>query len=86
MVTRDPGTVLITGPTGGLGRQATLAMAGRPEPVRPDLILIGRSGERLTQVADEARAAGATVHEIGCDQLISRRWRAVDTTNAGLTD
>lgn len=67
MVTRDPGTVLITGPTGGLGRQATLAIARRPEPVRPDLILIGRPDGRLTQVSDEARAAGATVHEIGCD-------------------
>jgi NAD(P)-dependent dehydrogenase (short-subunit alcohol dehydrogenase family) len=67
VVTRGPGAVLITGPTGGLGRQATLAMARRPKPVRPDLILIGRPDERLTQVSDEARAAGATVHEIGCD-------------------
>lgn len=49
MVTRDPGTILITGPTGGLGRQATLSIARRPEPARPDLILIGRPDERLTQ-------------------------------------
>jgi NAD(P)-dependent dehydrogenase (short-subunit alcohol dehydrogenase family) len=60
-------TVLITGPTRGLGRVTTLAMAGRPAAERPDLLLVGRSGTALTEVADEARALGATVHEIGCD-------------------
>lgn len=65
--TIDPGTVLITGPTGGLGRAAVLAMAGRPKSQRPDLLLVGRAGDRLTQVTDAARAAGATVHAIGCD-------------------
>ncbi len=29
MTTTSPGTVLITGPTGGLGRAATLAMGNR---------------------------------------------------------
>ena len=61
------GTVLITGPTGGLGKAAALAMANRPAPERPDLLLVGRAGQALTEVADGARAAGATVHEIGCD-------------------
>ncbi|MGV9800486.1 SDR family NAD(P)-dependent oxidoreductase [Mycobacterium sp. NPDC003449] len=61
------GTVLITGPTGGLGRAATLAIANRPAPERPDLLLVGRPGRALTEVAGDARAAGATVHEIGCD-------------------
>jgi NAD(P)-dependent dehydrogenase (short-subunit alcohol dehydrogenase family) len=61
------GTVLITGPTRGLGRAATLAMAARPEADRPDLLLVGRGGKALTEVADEARARGAKVHEIGCD-------------------
>jgi NAD(P)-dependent dehydrogenase (short-subunit alcohol dehydrogenase family) len=61
------GTVLITGPTGGLGRAAALAIANRPAPERPDLLLVGRPGAALTEVAREARAAGATVHEIGCD-------------------
>jgi NAD(P)-dependent dehydrogenase (short-subunit alcohol dehydrogenase family) len=61
------GTVLITGPTGGLGRAATLAIANRPAPERPDLWLVGRAGHALTEVADHARAAGATVYEIGCD-------------------
>jgi NAD(P)-dependent dehydrogenase (short-subunit alcohol dehydrogenase family) len=60
-------SVLITGPTGGLGRAATLAMAQRPDSQRPDLILVGRSGDRLNEVAGRARAAGATVGEIGCD-------------------
>jgi NAD(P)-dependent dehydrogenase (short-subunit alcohol dehydrogenase family) len=69
------GTVLITGPTGGLGKSATLAMANRPAPERPDLLLVGRAGQALTDVADDARAAGATVHEIGCDlaQLVEVR-------------
>ena len=61
------GTVLITGPTGGLGKAAALAMANRPAPQRPDLVLVGRAGQALTEVADDTRAAGATVHEIGCD-------------------
>jgi NAD(P)-dependent dehydrogenase (short-subunit alcohol dehydrogenase family) len=61
------GTVLITGPTGGLGRAATLAIANRPAPECPDLLLVGRAGDALTDVAQEARAAGATTYEIGCD-------------------
>ena len=60
-------TTLITGPTGGLGRPATMAMAERPERQRPDLLLVGRLGNALSAVAAEARAVGATVREIGCD-------------------
>ncbi|GAA2310997.1 SDR family NAD(P)-dependent oxidoreductase [Streptomyces kunmingensis] len=65
--TNTPGTVLITGPTRGLGRSAALAMARRPAADRPDLLLVGRAGPSLTEVADEARAHGATVRTIGCD-------------------
>jgi NAD(P)-dependent dehydrogenase (short-subunit alcohol dehydrogenase family) len=61
------GTVLITGPTGGLGKATTLAIANRPTGQRPDLLLVGRPGTALTEVAAAARAAGATVQEIGCD-------------------
>jgi len=61
------GTVLITGPTGGLGKAATLAIAKRPAPQRPDLLLVGRPGQALTDVAEATRATGATVQEIGCD-------------------
>jgi NAD(P)-dependent dehydrogenase (short-subunit alcohol dehydrogenase family) len=61
------GTVLITGPTGGLGKATTLAIASRPAEQRPDLLLVGRPGPALAEVADAARAAGATVQEIGCD-------------------
>jgi NAD(P)-dependent dehydrogenase (short-subunit alcohol dehydrogenase family) len=60
-------TVLITGPTRGLGRAATLAMADRPEAERPDLLLLGRGGTALAEVAGEARARGAEVREIACD-------------------
>jgi NAD(P)-dependent dehydrogenase (short-subunit alcohol dehydrogenase family) len=72
------GTVLITGPTGGLGKAAALAIADRPASERPDLVLVGRPGRALTDVADDARAAGATVHEIGCDLA-----RLSDVRNAG---
>jgi NAD(P)-dependent dehydrogenase (short-subunit alcohol dehydrogenase family) len=72
------GTVLITGPTGGLGKAATLAIAKRPAPQRPDLLLVGRAGKALSDVAAAARAAGATVQEIGCDLA-----RLADVRNAG---
>lgn len=62
-----PGTVLITGPTRNLGRYAVLAMADRAPGQRPDLLLVGRAGKDLTAVAQEARARGARVQEIGCD-------------------
>jgi NAD(P)-dependent dehydrogenase (short-subunit alcohol dehydrogenase family) len=61
------GTVLLTGPTGGLGKAATLAIANRPAAQRPDLLLVGRAGRALNEVVAEARETGATVHEIGCD-------------------
>ncbi|MEH0108842.1 SDR family NAD(P)-dependent oxidoreductase [Tersicoccus sp. MR15.9] len=63
----DPGTVLITGPSGSLGAATTLAMAGRPAATRPDLILVGRPGKRMSDVVVQARATGATVHVIDAD-------------------
>jgi NAD(P)-dependent dehydrogenase (short-subunit alcohol dehydrogenase family) len=80
----EPGTVLITGPTRNLGRHAVLAMAGRPDGQRPDLLLVGRPGRDLTEVADEARALGARVHEIGCDLASLADVRAAATTARGL--
>lgn len=76
------GTVLITGPTGGLGRAATLAMANRDANHRPDLLLVGRPGDALTEVAQAARAAGATVHAVGCDlaRLADVRAAAAEVT------
>jgi NAD(P)-dependent dehydrogenase (short-subunit alcohol dehydrogenase family) len=44
-----------------------MAMAERPAGERPDLLLVGRHGNALSAVAAEARAASATVREIGCD-------------------
>jgi NAD(P)-dependent dehydrogenase (short-subunit alcohol dehydrogenase family) len=67
MTSIELGSVLITGPTGGLGQAAALAIANRPAGQRPDLLLIGRAGNGLTEVAEAARAAGGTVQEIGCD-------------------
>jgi len=75
-----PGTVLLTGPTRNLGRHAVLAMAARPRGRRPDLLLVGRAGNDLTAVAEEARARGARVHEIGCDLSSLGDVRAAATT------
>jgi NAD(P)-dependent dehydrogenase (short-subunit alcohol dehydrogenase family) len=80
----EPGTVLITGPTRNLGRHAVLAVAGRPEGQRPDLLLVGRAGRDLIAVADEARALGARVHEIGCDLARLADVRAAAVTARGL--
>lgn len=65
--TTDPGTVLITGPTGGLGRALAMGLAARPAADRPDLLLLGRPGERLDEVARLVRAAGATAESVPCD-------------------
>jgi NAD(P)-dependent dehydrogenase (short-subunit alcohol dehydrogenase family) len=64
MTSTASGSVLLTGPTGGLGRETTLALARRAD--HPDLLLVGRAG-RTAEVAAEARALGATVHEIAAD-------------------
>ncbi len=49
------GPVLLTGPTRGLGRATTLRLARQGVP----LVLLGRPGPRLEEVAREALAAGA---------------------------
>jgi short-subunit dehydrogenase len=61
------GTVLITGPTGGLGTVLALELAKRGASERPDLLLVGRAGERLTGITDAVRAAGATAEAVPCD-------------------
>lgn len=80
------GTVLITGPTRGLGRAATRAMADRPPGERPDLLLVGRGGAALTEAAEEARALGAKVHEIACDLSRLSDVRAAATAARDLLD
>ncbi len=82
----ETGTVLITGPTRNLGRHTVLAMAGRPQGQRPDLLLVGRAGPDLTAVADEARARGARVREIGCDLARLTDVRAAAATVRDLLD
>jgi NAD(P)-dependent dehydrogenase (short-subunit alcohol dehydrogenase family) len=63
----DRGTVLITGPTSGLGRALAVELAGRAAVDRPDLLLVGRPGDMLTEITETARAAGATVEAIPGD-------------------
>jgi NAD(P)-dependent dehydrogenase (short-subunit alcohol dehydrogenase family) len=67
MTSTNHGTVLITGPTGSLGREATLAMANRSGADRPDLVLVGRPGPALDRILAEVRAAGANAHAVGVD-------------------
>ena len=67
MTSIDSGSVLITGPTGGLGRALTLDLLARAEEDRPDLVLVGRPGERLTEIADLARSKGVTTEGVPCD-------------------
>ncbi|MGH2862500.1 MAG: SDR family NAD(P)-dependent oxidoreductase, partial [Solirubrobacteraceae bacterium] len=66
MTNIDNGTVLITGPTGGLGKALALELANR-KTGRPDLLLVGRPGNRLAEITDLARSAGATAEPIAYD-------------------
>ena len=67
MTAIDPGTLLITGPTGGLGRALTLDLLARAKENRPDLVLVGRPGKRLSEITDLARSRGATTEAVPCD-------------------
>lgn len=61
------GAVVITGPTGGLGRELALSIANRPEDERPDLLLVGRPGKNLDDITERARTAGTTAFGVSCD-------------------
>lgn len=66
MTGTDIGSVVLTGPTRGMGREAALALAGRPPASRPGLLLLGR-GPALAEVADRCRGLGATVVAVPVD-------------------
>ena len=80
------GTVLITGPTSGLGRALTLELARRRSTDRPDLLLIGRPGERLDDIVETARASGATVEVVACDLSRLEDVRAAATAATELLE
>ncbi len=61
------GTLIITGPTGGLGKELALQVARRPSDDRPDMLLVGRPGQNLTEVTRLVREAGANAYDIACD-------------------
>ena len=79
MTPAQAGTVLITGPTSGLGKVLALELANRGAPGRPDLLLAGRPGDRLTEITDAVRAAGATAEPIPCDLASLADVRAAAT-------
>ena len=56
-------TVLITGASGGIGYELAKLFARD----RHNLILVARSGDKLTQVATELRALGVTVKTVALD-------------------
>jgi NAD(P)-dependent dehydrogenase (short-subunit alcohol dehydrogenase family) len=58
-------TVLLTGPTRGLGSALVDRLA--THPLRPVLVLAGRDPTRLAQTAARARRAGAPVHTVELD-------------------
>ncbi len=61
------GTMILTGPTGGLGKELALQVARRPANDRPDMLLVGRPGQNLTEITRLTRESGANAYEIACD-------------------
>ena len=61
------GTLILTGPTGGLGKELALQVASRSANDRPDMVLVGRSGQNLTEITRLIREAGVNAYEIACD-------------------
>ncbi|GAB3249243.1 SDR family NAD(P)-dependent oxidoreductase [Kineosporia babensis] len=77
-------TALITGPTRSLGRVAALALAEHPQ-VR-DVVLLGRAGTALDEVAEQVRRRGAQAHAIGCDLADLSDVRAAASTVRDLVE
>ncbi len=66
-----PTTILITGATGGIGGALALAYAA----AQRTLVLHGRNSQRLSQLANECRDAGATVFTACFDLADTARLR-----------
>jgi NAD(P)-dependent dehydrogenase (short-subunit alcohol dehydrogenase family) len=58
-------TVLVTGPTRGLGREVVRALCRRDPAL--SLILMGRDCEQMAETRDEAASAVSLVHTVTCD-------------------
>lgn len=84
--TSTTGTVLITGPTRGLGRSLALELAKRSGADRPDLLLLGRLGDAMTSTVAAARDAGANVRTVSCDLSRLADVRAAAQTVRELLD
>ncbi|GAB6903504.1 SDR family NAD(P)-dependent oxidoreductase [Kineosporia succinea] len=77
-------TVLITGPTRSLGRVTAEALARHPEV--EDLLLVGRRGPALDEVAERVRRPGVRAHPIGCDLADLSDVRSAAATVRGLVE
>jgi NAD(P)-dependent dehydrogenase (short-subunit alcohol dehydrogenase family) len=85
MSTRAPrgGTIVVTGPTRGLGLATVRELAAHPS--HPALLLLGRPGPALQDAAAQARAAGAAgAIPVTCDLADLDSVRAAAATVAGL--
>jgi short-subunit dehydrogenase len=69
----DPGTVVVTGASSGIGLCTALAFARRGA----DLVLVARDVDRLAEAAGQCRAAGSRVVAIAGDVTDSTRMRDV---------
>ncbi len=58
-------TVLLTGPTSGIGAGMLRALV--QHPARPHLVLLARNATALDAALDQARAAGLTAHGVHVD-------------------
>ncbi len=58
-------TVLLTGPTSGIGAGMLRALV--QHPARPHLVLLARNATALDAALDQARAAGLTAHGVSVD-------------------
>ncbi|WP_185747310.1 SDR family NAD(P)-dependent oxidoreductase [Humibacillus xanthopallidus] len=58
-------TVLLTGPTSGIGEAAFQQLLEHPS--RPSIVLLGRDRDRLESAASRARSLGLTAHAVIAD-------------------
>src|SRR5262245_17114597 len=73
--------IVVVGASRGIGRATALALAGPGM----HLVLAARDGDSLTDVAAEARAAGAEATAVPCDVTAEPHVRRLIETATGIT-
>lgn len=88
----NPPTVLLTGPTSGIGASMLRHLVRHPS--RPRLVLLGRDPARLDAATAVAREAGLTAHGVPADlgdldsvgRALDEARRLIDDRSAGAVD